>query len=147
MFWCLLCELPHIVDGASMVSSNFMWLPWFLPICFLWALSFSLSQKHTGCMGEPSNLALNVYQVPVSRPHPCLGPQSVCVISLSESKTMLLSFMTALPGLPLHKVSCHCCLTGNGCTQSKASITYSSQNALGHRSEIPSRCFGWWHWP
>lgn len=134
-----------------------MGLPWFLPVLFgfrgffsllsLGWVSFALSQEHPGCMGEPSNLALNVHQVPVSCPRPCLGPQSTCIISLSESMTMLLLFMTALPSLSLHKISCHCCLTGNGCTQSKVSTTYSSQNALGGRSEIPFRCFCWWHWP
>lgn len=141
MFCCSLCELPHNswwgVLFASMISSSLLSLGW---------VSFALSQNHTGCMGEPSDLALNVHQVPVSRPHPCLGPQPACIISLSESKTMLLLFMTVLPSLFLHKISCHYCLTGKGCTQSKVSTTYSSQNALGGRSEIPSLSFCWCHW-
>lgn len=84
-------------------------------------------------MGEPCDLTLNVHQVPVSCTHPCLGPQPTCIISLSESKTVLLLFMTALPSLSLHNFYCHYCLIGIGCTQSKVSTTYSSENALGGR--------------
>lgn len=118
---CVSCLI--IVLFVSMVSSNLLSLGW---------VSFALSQKHAGYTGEPSDLALNVHQVPVSRPHPCLGPQPTSIISLSESKTMLLLFMTALPSLSLHKFSCHYCLTGYGYTQSKVSTTYSSE-----------KCFRW----
>lgn len=140
-----LCFAACCASCLIIVEGVFYLLPWFLPICFLWAVSFALSQKHTFCMGEPSDLALNVHQVPVSRPHPCVGLQPACIISLSEPKTMLLLFMTALPSLFLRKISCYCCLTENGCTQSKVSTTYSFQNALGGRSEIPSLSFCWCH--
>lgn len=136
---CVSCLI--IVDWVlfvSMVSSNLLSLGW---------VSFALSEKHTGYVGEPSDLALNVHQVQMSHPHPCLGLQPTSIISLSESKTMLLLFMTALPSLSLHNFSCHYCLTGNGYTQSKVSTTYSSENALGGRSEIPSCSFCWCHSP
>lgn len=142
MFCCLLCELPCNswwgVLFASMVPSSLLSWGW---------ASFALSQRHTGYMGEPSDLALNVHQVPVSCPHPCLGLQPTCIISLSESKPMLLLFMIALPSLPLHQISCNCCIKGNGCTKSKVSTTCSSPNALGGRSEIPFLSFCWGNWP